>query len=93
MGSFCTGIARLLVGVNEQGSIYLTARQQKMAYSTAWKRLAAAERALGCDLLIRDGARGSKLSPEGGKLLNAYQKIEDATSKLANEMLMELMEN
>ena len=74
---FGKGIADLCLGVRETGSLNAAAKRMKMAYSKAWRIIKETEGALGIDLLIRDGAHGSVLTPEADKLLDAYIAITD----------------
>lgn len=73
---FGRGIANLCQGVRELGSLNAAAKSMKMAYSKAWRIVKDTEAALGMQLLKRDGAHGSTLTPEGDKLLNTYLKLE-----------------
>ena len=89
---FGPGLATLLRGMEEQGSLQKSAASMKLAYSKAWKMLKTAEEELGYSLADREaGGRnggGSKLTPEGARLLNAYE----AFSKEANEVVNEIFE-
>ncbi len=87
---FGKGIADLCRGVREKGSLNAAAKDMGMAYSKAWRIIKETENALGFELLVRDGAHGSELTPEGDKLLNAYYTISDKVSKEALELYQEL---
>ena len=69
------GIANLCLGVREYGSLNAASKHMNMAYSKAWRIIRDTEAALGMQLLNRDGAHGSALTPEGDKLLDAYLEI------------------
>ena len=74
--SFGKGVATLLRGVEETGSLNASAKQIKMAYSKAWSIVKKTEAGFGFLLINRDGARGSTLTKEGVKLLAAYEDAE-----------------
>jgi len=75
-GTFGKGIATLLRGVEDFGSLNAAAKKICMAYSKAWRIINETEDGFGFNLITRDGARGSTLTPEGKKLLDAYEKME-----------------
>ena len=58
-GAFGGGCAALLEGVADEGSLNRAAKRMGMAYSKAWRIVREAEAHLNCELLTRDGARGS----------------------------------
>jgi len=70
------GVATLLAGIRDLGSLNAAAKGIHMAYSKAWKITKEAEAAFGFTFFDRDGARGSELTPEGAKLLWAYEVME-----------------
>lgn len=79
------GIASLCLGVREYGSLNAAAKSMSMAYSKAWRIIKDTEAALNVQLLNRDGAHGSNLTPEGDKLLDAYLAItEELEAKAAS---------
>jgi molybdate transport system regulatory protein len=88
---FGRGIASLCEGVAKHGSLNAAAKEMGMAYSKAWRIIKDTERAIGFDLLIRDGAHGSALSPEGAKLLEVYNAIDQKISQEAMELYKELV--
>jgi molybdate transport system regulatory protein len=75
-GTFGKGIATLLRGVEDLGSLNAAAKKIHMAYSKAWRIVKETEAGFGFNLIDRDGARGSTLTSEGKKLLDAYEKLE-----------------
>ena len=77
------------MGVRETGSLNAAAKRMHMAYSKAWRIIKETESALGIDLLIRDGAHGSTLTPEGNDLLDAYVSITDELIKEGTELYKE----
>ena len=87
---FGRGIATLCLGVREKGSLNAAAKGIGMAYSKAWRIIKETENALGVDLLIRDGAHGSELTPEGDMLLDTYFVIEEKISQEALELYKKL---
>lgn len=79
---FGEGPARLLRGVEEQGSLRAAAMAMEMAYTKALKLVKQAEAALGYPLISRttggkDGG-GSVLTPEGKRWLLSYEAYRDA---------------
>lgn len=77
---FGPGIARLLHGVRQSGSIRQTAAQMGMSYSKAWNILRNCERDLGIPLLDRHvgGANGGGacLTAAGTDMLTRYDAFE-----------------
>lgn len=88
---FGPGIAALCRGVMESGSLNKASKSMGMAYSKAWRIMKEAEEGLGFQLLDRDGARGSTLTPEGMQLLEAYDKLCDDVDAYAKKRLAELL--
>lgn len=79
---FGEGPARLLRGVEKQGSLRAAAMAMEMAYTKALKLVKQAEVALGYPLITRttggkDGG-GSVLTPEGRRWLFQYEAYRDA---------------
>lgn len=79
---FGEGPARLLRGVEKQGSLRSAAMAMEMAYTKALKLVKQAEVALGYPLITRttggkDGG-GSVLTPEGRRWLFQYEAYRDA---------------
>lgn len=79
------GAATLLEKVVELGSLNAAAKSMGMAYTKAWKLIRACEASLGCELLVRDGARGSSLTENGARLLAAYRTTADEVTAYAAE--------
>jgi len=88
--AFGRGIASLCLGVRETGSLYAAAKRMGMAYSKAWRVIRDTEEDLGITLLDRDGARGSKLTEVGNRLLDSYLEIERMVAERAEELFGEL---
>lgn len=88
---FGRGVASLCLGVRELGSLNAAAKSMKMAYSKAWRIVKETEAALGMQLLDRDGAHGSTLTPEGDKLLDAYLEVEKRVQAYAEKEFAKLM--
>lgn len=87
--SFGRGAATLMRGVERHGSLSKAAKELHMAYSKAWTMMARIEKSFGITLLIRDGARGSKLTEEGKRFLELYEQFEQDVSKHARESFEE----
>ncbi|MDR2197155.1 MAG: LysR family transcriptional regulator [Coriobacteriales bacterium] len=90
-GTFGKGIATLLRGVAEYGSLNAAAKKIHMAYSKAWRIVKEAEAGFGFDLINRDGARGSTLTAEGRKLLEAYEVLEIEGAEFLQSRFKELV--
>ena len=73
---FGRGIADLCLGVRNLGSLNAAAKSMGMAYSKAWRIIKETEAALDIQLLNRDGAHGSTLTPERNTLLDTYLDID-----------------
>ena len=58
---FGHGCVLLLQGIAREHSLNRAAKSMGMAYSKAWRIVNEAEGQLGCKLIERDGARGSKI--------------------------------
>lgn len=73
---FGPGVARLLAAVDELHSLRSAAQSMNMAYSKAWTITKHAQAALGFPLLHSitggRGGGGAELTPEGERLLEAY---------------------
>lgn len=82
-GAFGAGCAALLEGVADEGSLNRAAKRMGMSYSKAWRIIREAEGHLGCELLARDGARGSALTPQGKQAIAAYRALERDIEALA----------
>lgn len=88
--AFGFGIASLCAGVREYGSLNAAAKHMGMAYSKAWRIIKDTEAALDVQLLNRDGAHGSELTPEGNKLLDSYLAIADKLNEEAASLFAEM---
>lgn len=89
-GGFGQGCAQLLAGVDEERSLNRAAKRMGMAYSKAWRLVREAEAHLGYDLLARDGARGSTLTPRGRRALEAYLDIQAEVDEVLRRRAREL---
>ena len=90
---FGEGPYRLLMGVEETGSLRSAALSMEMAYSKALKLLRNAEAALGFPLTRRttggrDGG-GSILTPEGKEWLKKYEAYRDACVQANSKLYLE----
>lgn len=90
-GAFGGGCAALLEGVADEGSLNRAAKRMGMAYSKAWRIVREAEVHLDCELLTRDGARGSRLTPEGERALKGYRELQREVDELIARRLRELL--
>lgn len=90
---FGPGVAQLLYAVQELHSLRAAALSMDMAYSKAWTIIKNSEKALGFSLLDSTtggkGGGGAALTPEGARLLRAYDtfcsRLHDAADKLFQE--------
>ena len=87
---FGEGPARLMRGVEQQGSLRAAAMAMKMAYTKALKLVKQAEAALGFPLITRTtGGKtggGSVLTLEGKQWLSQYEAYRDACVKSNQEL-------
>jgi len=90
-GTFGKGVATLLEGIRNHGSLNASAKQIHMAYSKAWRIIKEAESCLGFALLERQGALGSTLTDEGLKLLDVYQQLESESTNQLDKRFHELL--
>ena len=81
-GTFGYGCVLLLEGVAQEHSLNRAAKRLGMAYSKAWRLVKEAEGQLGVELLDRDGARGSTLTPEGEKAVAGYRALQGEVDAL-----------
>lgn len=88
---FGPGIAKLLYGVAEHGSLLSAAKGMGMAYSKAWRIVRDAEQALGFPLLRSfTGGRhggGAALTCEAEDMLKRYEGFEQEVSAAADAAL------
>ena len=90
---FGPGVARLLHAVQRLHSLRAAALSMDMAYSKAWTVIKNSEKALGFPLLASTtggkGGGGAALTPEGARLLRAYDtfcsRLHDAADELFQE--------
>ena len=90
---FGPGVAQLLHAVQELQSLRAAALSMDMAYSKAWTIIKNSEKALGFSLLDSTtggkGGGGAALTPEGARLLRAYDtfcsRLHDAADALFQE--------
>ncbi|MDO4501792.1 MAG: LysR family transcriptional regulator [Coriobacteriia bacterium] len=85
------GVADLCLGVRETGSLNAASKKMRMAYSKAWRIVKETEKALDVQLLNRDGAHGSTLTPEGDRIVDAYVAVNEKLQKYAEEELAKLL--
>ena len=96
---FGPGVARLLHAVQRLHSLRAAALSMDMAYSKAWTVIKNSEKALGFPLLASTtggkGGGGASLTPEGLRLLEAYDTfctgLYDAADKLFQQEFSEFL--
>lgn len=90
---FGPGVAELLKRVQEHHSLRAAAFSMEMAYSKAWQIIRTAEDGFGCKLLISTiGGRhggGAVLTPEGERILNAYEHFAADINAYSQERFQE----
>ena len=90
---FGPGVAELLERVREHHSLRSAAASMEMAYSKAWRIVRAAEEGMGCKLLSSStGGRhggGAVLTPEGERILNAYERFAADINAYSQERFQE----
>ena len=88
--AFGPGVAKLCLGVRDHGSLNASAKALRLAYSKAWRIIKDTEAALDVQLLNRDGAHGSELTEEGGRILDTYIAINNRLQAEAQQLFAEL---
>jgi molybdate transport system regulatory protein len=91
-GAFRHGVAELLQGVIEKGSLVKASEDMDISYSKAWRIVNQTEKTLGLKLITRSEVRGSTLTPEAKKLLRVYNHINKEISQIASARFKELMQ-
>lgn len=90
---FGPGVAQLLHAVQELHSLRAAALSMDMAYSKAWTIIKNSEKALGFSLLDSTtggkGGGGAALTPEGARLLRAYDTFYSRLHDAADELFQE----
>lgn len=81
------GIVSLCRLVDETGSLNKAAQEMGMAYSKAWTIVKHTEAAFGFPLFVRKGNKGSELTPEGRRVMEAYGEVQAKINAEANELL------
>ena len=90
---FGPGVAELLKRVQEHHSLRAAALSMEMAYSKAWRIIRTAEDGFGCKLLSSTiGGRhggGAVLTPEGERILSAYERFAADINAYSQEQFQE----
>ncbi len=90
---FGEGPYRLLMAVEQTGSLHKAALSMGMAYSKAMKILKHAEQALGYPLTYRTtggtSGGGSRLTPQGKEWLDRYAAYRDACVEANRRLYLE----
>ena len=86
---FGLGLASLLGNVDRFGTLREAAKAAEMSYRHAWNLIHAAEKHLGRTLLIRraggPGGGKSTLSPDGGHMLDVFNKLSEEVAEFADD--------
>ena len=93
---FGPGVAQLMHGVEQYGSIRAACRDMGMAYSKAWKILNRAEQDLNIRLIAREsgGKNGGTavLTPEGKAFLRRYDEFVQQVKQTADLLFSQLLQ-
>lgn len=84
---FGHGVAMLLSGVKDYGSLNRAAKDMGMAYSKTWKSIKNTEECLGFELLERRAQHGSVLTEKGEEFLLMFSLAEEKAQKAAQKVL------
>lgn len=85
------GMAALLRGIAQEGSLNKAAKDMHMAYSKAWTLVNHTEEHFGITLIERNGARGSRLTEDGRLLLQAFDAVNADLTVYARKRVKEEM--
>ncbi len=89
------GLAQLLAGVDEHGTLSAAAKASRMSYRHAWDLIRTAESRLGAPLLVSRpggaGGGGSSLSVLGLHLVRCFQQLDRELASFAALRLDELL--
>ena len=85
------GMAALLRGIAQEGSLNKAAKDMHMAYSKAWTLVNHTEEHFGITLIERHGARGSRLTEDGRLLLQAFAAVNADLTVYARKRVKEEM--
>ncbi len=84
---FGFGVAEILEGIDQHGSITAVAREMGRSYRYVWGRIRKAERVLGFALIdTTQGGRSAKrssLTNEGRRWMNGFLKLRAAVKRTA----------
>lgn len=93
--AFGSGKYRLLQAIAEYGSLAAAAENLNISYRKAWGDLKGAEKHLGITLIIktRGGSGGGQtlLTPEGEKLVAAYEKFVAGVKQFTADSYQKIM--
>jgi len=87
---FGQGSFKLLLGIQEKGTLTASAERLNMSYRHAWGIIKQIEENLGQAILVthkggKDGGGGSELTPLGQELLVTYLHYQKAFNKIGKE--------
>ena len=89
---FGMGRVRILKAIDQTGSMNRAAKEMGMSYRTIWGKIHDTQKRLGVDL-IETGAgqrRGSKLTAEGRKMVERFEKWHHQTVSSADKLFDKL---
>lgn len=86
---FGNGLAALLRGIQQEGSLNRAAKDMHMAYSKAWTLINHAEERFGHPLIQRNGPRGSELTDEGQLMLQLFDAVNADINAYARRRVAE----
>jgi molybdate transport system regulatory protein len=93
---FGEGLARLLYGIDAQGSLSAASRSEEISYRHAWGDIKRAEERLGFTLIERQvGGRkggGARLTDKAHRLLQGYEKLRRKSVRESDKWFRKLLE-
>jgi len=69
------GRSQILESIEKTGSINKAAKLLKMSYKAVWSKIRATEEHLGARVVDADRRLGTRLTPEGRRLLEMYRRF------------------
>lgn len=72
---FGKGRMDILESIDRTGSINQTAKALKMSYKTVWSKIKSTEKHLQIKVVRSDRQSGTRLTPEGRLLIEAFAKL------------------
>ncbi len=84
-----TGRVRILEAIIEAGSINKAALKLKQPFRAVWGKIRATEERCGFRI-VETSRSGSRLTPEGLELLDAYNRLREICEDFADDRFKEL---